>query len=527
LSQTNPTLLPGTDNASDPFFSPDSQWIGFFADNKMKKISVAGGGVVTLVDGVGNRGASWGDGGDIIAQLTPNTIAGLFRIPAAGGRPQLLANPLQKGEVNHRWPQILPGGRSVLFTTSTVAGDYENGLIDVLELKTGQWKTVQRVGYFGRFVPSGHLVYVSHGTLFAVPFDLRRLEVRGAPVPVLDDVAGDAYTGAGQFDFSSTGTLVYLSGKSPGQGPIVWRDKTGKTEILLAEQRSYISPRLSPDGKRLAFSVAQATLEVYDWQRNTMTRLSSGDRSFQGGDSPVWTPDGTHLVFRRLSNPGIPPTTSLWWIRADGASGAQRLLEGAGNLNPYSFSPDGRRLAFSQANNNGVGLWTLPLKSADPEHPEAGTPELFLKTERPQEPAFSPDGQWIAYTSQESRPSQIYVRAFSDPSRARYPISTTGGRNPVWSRTGRELFFEEPTDNRVWVVTYTARGTTFIADKPRLWSDTQLREASVGQWNFDLDPDRDRLVIFPKLDRVPDRLGSVHVTVLLNFFDELRRRVPQ
>jgi serine/threonine-protein kinase len=528
LNQTGYTLLPGTENASDPFFSPDGEWIGFFADSKMKKIPVDGGLAVTLVDGVGNRGASWSDGGDIIAQLAPNAVIGLFRVPAIGIprgiNPDVLTRPVQKGEVNHRWPQVLPGGNAVLFTTSTVSGQYEQGLIDVLLLKTGQWKTVQRGGYFGRYVPSGHLIYISQGTLFAVPFDLDRLEVRGTPVPLFDDVAGDAYTAAGQFDFSRTGTFVYLNGKAPEQGPIAWLDRIGKTETLLAEPRSYLGPRLSPDGKRLAFSVEQATVQVYDWQRNTTIQLSSEGGGFQGGDSPVWTLDGTHIVFRRLSNPGSAPKTSLLWIRADGALGPQQLLEGDGALSPYSFSPDGKRLAYSQVTQTGEKLWTVLLDATDPEHPHLGTPELFLKTERPLEPAFSPDGKWMAYTSVESRPNQIYVRPFSGPESARYPISTTGGAHPVWSRTSRELLFENPTDNRVWVVTYTIKANTFIADKPRLWPGAQLLETN--SWNFDLAPDGNRLALFSRPDSATHRTGSVHVTVLLNFFDELRRRVP-
>jgi serine/threonine-protein kinase len=214
LDQTNPTFLAGTENASDPFFSPDSQWIGFFADSKMKKISVAGGAAFTLCDAPGARGASWGEDGNIVVTLSAGTGTGtgLSRVSAAGGTPQTLTKP-GEGESSHRWPQILPGGQAVLFTSSTVAGAYEDGSIQVLSLKTGQWKVVQRGGYFGRYLATsnraGQLVYVHQGALLGVPFDLDRLEVLGTPVLLLEDVAGDPATAGGQFDVSRNGTFVY------------------------------------------------------------------------------------------------------------------------------------------------------------------------------------------------------------------------------------------------------------------------------------------------------------------------------
>ena len=220
LDQANPTFLAGTENASDPFFSPDGQWIGFFADGKMKKISVAGGAAVTLCDAPSARGASWGEDGNIVVTLNSSAGIGLSRVSAAGGTPQTLTKPGDKNEVSHRWPQILPGGQAVLFTSSTVTGAYDDGSIQVLSLKTGQWKMVQRGGYFGRYLATsnraGQLVYVHQGTLLGVPFDLDRLEVRGTPAPLLEDVAGDPSTAGGQFDVSRNGTFVYLGGKSSG-----------------------------------------------------------------------------------------------------------------------------------------------------------------------------------------------------------------------------------------------------------------------------------------------------------------------
>jgi serine/threonine-protein kinase len=338
LNQSVPTLLTGTDNATDPFFSPDGKWIGFFADGRMKKISVEGGAAVTLCNVENARGASWGEDGNIIATLGSATGIGLSRVPDAGGAPQTLTKPLvEKGEVSHRWPQILPGGQSVLFTSSTVNGFYDDGFIEVLSLKTGQWKVVQRGGYFGRYVPvsnrSGYLVYVHQATLFGVAFDPGRLEVRGTPVPLLEDVAGEQVMAAGQLDFSRNGMLVYLSGKGSGQNwPVVWLDSAGKTQSLYATPGNYYSPRFSPDGKRLALSLGTNDIQVYDLQRDNMTRLTFKTLN---NSYPVWTPDGKHIVFRAQSGTSL----SLQWIRSDGGGEAQQLLEGKTELRPYSFPP--------------------------------------------------------------------------------------------------------------------------------------------------------------------------------------------
>jgi Tol biopolymer transport system component len=519
-------LLAGTENAADPFFSPDGQWIGFFADQKMKKISVQGGTAVTLCDALSARGASWGKDGSII--VNPRTTSnGLSRVPAAGGTPQAITKPGDQGELTHRWPQILPGGQAVLFTGHTLVAAFDNASIEVLSLKTGQWKTVQRGGYFGRYVPSGHLVYIHQGTLFAVGFDLDRLEVRGTPAPLLQDVAGNAATGGGQYDVARNGTLVYLSGKSSAASwPVAWMESSGRTQPLLAAPGQYYMPRFSPDGKRLALVVRSAggdDIQVYDWQRDTMTRLTFT----QGNQNrfPVWTPDAKHIVFQFL----YPGGNSIRWVRADGAGEAQTLLESKVGLAPYSFSPDGRRLAYYDSSVTESDLWTLPLDVSDPERPKPGKPELFLRTPfNQQAPAFSPDGRWIAYVSNESGLTEVYVRPFpagASSGSGKWQISTGGGEHPIWSRNGRELFYETP-DNRIMAATYTAKADTFAADKPRLWSDKQILEASTEIWNLDLAPDGKRFAMFPRPDATVEQKGSVHVTVLLNFFDELRRRVP-
>jgi Tol biopolymer transport system component/tRNA A-37 threonylcarbamoyl transferase component Bud32 len=529
LDQVNPTLLAGTENAVDPFFSPDSQWIGFFMDGKMKKISVQGGAAVTLCDAPGAAGASWGEEGWIV--LSPTRTSGLSRVPEVGGTPQAISNPGEKGEVVHRWPQILPGGQAVLFTGHTVAADFDNASIEVLSLKTGQWKVVQRGGYFGRYLPTsngaGHLVYIHKGTLFAVGFDLDRLEVRGTPAPLLESVAGNDVVGAGQYDVARNGTLIYLSGKSSAVIlTVAWMESTGKIHPLLPSPGFYFAPRFSPDGKRLALALGPpgaGDIQVYDWQHDTITRLTFTQTNLY----PVWAPDGKHIAFQSQSG----GANSLWWIRADGAGEPQPLLESKDTLIPSSFSPDGQRLAFADSRpDTSFDLWTLPLDVSDPEHPKVGKPELFLQTPFDERgPAFSPDGRWIAYTSGQSGRFEVYVRPFpggASSGSGKWQISTAGGAHPIWSRNGRELFYET-LDNRIMVSTYTAKTDSFAADKPLPWSNTQIMELfGTGIWNLDLSPDGKRFAVIARPEATGEQRGSVHVTVLLNFFDELRRRVP-
>jgi serine/threonine-protein kinase len=521
LDQAQATLLASTDNGSDPFFSHDGQWIGFFAAGQLKKISVQGGAPVTLCTASTEQGASWGEDGNII--LAMSNIGGLSRVSGNGGTPQPLTK-LANGEATQRWPQILPGGQAVLFTGSSSANALDGATIEAVQLKTGERKILHRGGYFGRYLPSGHLVYMHQGTLFGVPFDAIRLELRGMPTPLIEDVAGNANMGRGQFDsaraLSGPGTFVYLAGKGVSQSwPVVWLDSSGKTQPLLTTPGVYNYPRFSPDGQHLALIAITGNSNdvfVYDIQRETMRRLTFTGQSSQ----PVFSPDGKHIAFRSISSAGI----SLSWVRADGAGETQQLLKSSNNVFAYSFSPDGRRLAYNETNpDTGQDIWTLPLDLSDPDHPKPGKPELFLRTPTNELlPAFSPDGRWIAYRSDELETSEIFVRPYPGPG-GKTQISTGGGLYAIWSSSGRELFFETP-DNRIMVVDYTANGDSFIPGKPRLWSDKQIFYPGVV--NLTLAPDGKRFAVFPMPEAMGGEKGSVHVTFLLNFFDELRRRVP-
>lgn len=522
LSETRPALLAGTENGRDPFFSPDGEWIGFFADGKMRKIPVQGGVPAVLCDTVSARGASWGSDGNVIAAL--NITGGLSRIPAEGGTPQPITKP-RGAASTHCWPQTLPGSDAVLFTLSPSQVAFEEASIAAVSLKTGEIKILVRAGYFGRYLPTGattgYLVYVHDGVLFGAPFDPARLELGGTPKPLLEDLASDPTSGVGQFSFSRTGTFLLRNGKSSaGSWPVWWLDNTGKTKTLIATPGFYITPRFSPDGQKLALVQLEASerrLLVYDWQRDTTSRLAF---SAQQISYPTWSPEGKHIVFKFSSADRF----GLGWIRADGAGENQRLLDSKNLVLPYSFFPDGRRLAYEELDpDTGWDLWTLPLDVSDPDHPKAGKPEPFLRTPANEiYPAVSPDGRWIAYDSYESGSWEVYVRPFPGPG-GKWQVSSSGGHLAVWSRNGRELFFQN-LDNRIMVANYEAKNGSFVTGKPRLWSDQQLRDVELNL-SYDLAPDGKRFAIFPEL-KAPEEKGDVHITFLLNFFDELRRGAP-
>jgi len=517
IDQSQATILSGTEGAADPFFSPDGQWIGFFADQKLKKISVQGGAPFTLCEAVYPRGAAWGEDGNIIVALDGLHLS---RIPEAGGTPQIVAKPEDHGLRTYRWPQILPGGDTLLVTATNAAGNFEDANIAAISLKTGQLKMVQRGGYFGRYLPSGHLIYIHQGTLFAVPFDLKRLETSGVPAPQLQDVAGFPVSGGGQLDFSQTGILVYLAGKSmPTSRSLVWLDGAGKQAPLFTAPGPTLTPRFSPDGKRLALAV-NGDISVYDLERGALTRITFTPGALNR--SSVWTPDGRHIVFAPAAGGG------LWWIRADGSGQPGRLLETIGITGPGSFSPDGKRLAFSQGSQATANdIWILPLDTTDPDHPKPGKPELFVGTPgNDVGPAFSPDGRWIAYASDESGSFHVYVRpsGASSGSGGKWQISTAPGRFPMWSPNRKELFFVS-MDGHIQVAEYTVNGEAFVPGKPRQWCETPV-SAVANNPNLDLAPDGKRFVAFPASEGGGADKASLHVTFLLNFFDELRRRMP-
>jgi Tol biopolymer transport system component len=373
------------------------------------------------------------------------------------------------------------------------------------------------------------LVYVNQATLFAVAFDLAKLETRGTAVPVLDDVAYYPGTGTGQFDVSRTGTLVYrrASGAASALTTVQWVDPTGKKEQLRAKPGTFQSLRLSPDGKRVALAGGPEGVWVYDPQRDTNTRLTPGITSLTPGAagyfSPVWSPDGRYVVFGS--------TDGIVQARADGASQPQALTQSKSGQIPWSFTSEGKRLAYHEVTGNRQ-IWTVPLEDQGGQL-KAGKPEPFLKSRFSDiNPSFSPDGRWLAYYSDESGQNEVYVRAFPPPSSGqggKWQVSNNGGTGPRWSRSGHELVYR--SGDQIMAASYTANGDTFVPEKPRVWiaklGGTPVQVPNPAQqMDWDLAPDGKRVAVLTPLETA-EALTQVHeVVFLLNFFDELRRRVP-
>ena len=521
LDELEATALSGTENGQDPFFSPDGQWIGFFADGKLKKISVQGVAAVRVCDAVSGHGGSWSEDGTIV--FTPDVRGALFKVSSAGGTAQpLTALDQQAGEVTQRWPQVLPGGKAVLFTSNTHGGNYEDADIVAYSMSSGQRKTVQHGGFYARYVPTGHVVYMHDGTLFAVPFDLKRLEVTGQPAPILGGVVAVPGDASAQFSFSEGGNLVYVAGHVGLQAfSIYWMDSQGKFTPLRKPPADYYNPVFSPDGKRLAMEINDGKrndIWVYEWERDTLTRLTfnGGDR-LEDNTKPIWTPDGQRITYASFEKSGV---SDLYWTRADGSGDTLRLTETKNKKVPSCWSPDGKVLAFDQLKSGTTwNTLTMTIEGSEKLGWKLGEPKLFFDSPFTQDMSvFSPDGHWLAYESNESGNSQVYVRPFPGPG-GTWQVSTGGGRFPKWSRNGKELFYLTQ-DNKIMVATYTASGDSFRPDKPRLWSPGQLTER-----NFDLYPDGKRFAVL-KASAATQSPPSNKVIFIFNFFEELRRKVP-
>jgi eukaryotic-like serine/threonine-protein kinase len=508
LDRFEATPIPGTEGAETPFFSPDGQWVGFFADGKLKKVSLSGGVVMTLCSAPENRGASWGPDDTII--FAPSITLGLFRVSAAGGTPRPLTFlDRKKGDLFHRWPEILPGNRAALFTIST-GGSSDKARIGVLSLETGETTRLVEGGTYARYVPSGHLVYARAGELLAVPFDLKRLEVTGPPVTILKGVSMHPIAGAAQFSFSGDGSLAYVPGGSKvGERTLVWVDRDGAPQPLPAPQRPYLFPRLSPDGQRLAVSIqgANSGLWVYDLGRGTLSRLTESILPPRSN----WTPDGKHVTFASAQSGAM----DLYWTPADGSGAVERLTTSENFQVPGSWSPDGQVLAFSEADpTTGWDIWMLRLQGDRKPRP-------FLQTPANESgPLFSPDGHSVAYGSDESGRNEIYVRPFPGPG-GKMQISSDGGTEPMWARNGRELFYR---NGDKMMVTAVETQPVFAASRPKLLFEGHY-ETGIGPFEagYDVSPDGQKFLMIKASEQEP---AATQLNVVLNWSDELRRLAP-
>jgi serine/threonine-protein kinase len=409
----------------------------------------------------------------------------------------------------------------VLYTSHTGTIAFDEASLVVQPLPSGPRKTIQRGGYFGRYLPTGHIVYIQEGTLFSVPFDLDRLEVSGQAVPVLEGVNAISRSGGANFAVSANGTFVYLPGRSGAdERPIDWMDSSGAITPLRTTRANWRNIQFAPDGRHVAMEISdgsQTDVWTYEWAADRPSRLTL-DTNLD--EKPVWTPDGARIAY--ASRRGDRLTFNLYWQRADGSGDVQRLTESSNPQWPGSWHPSGRFLAFSeQTPQNNEDIVILSLDGDERAGWKTGKATVFVSSPgRDREPVFSPDGRWLAYMSNRSGRSEVYVRPFPG-SAGEWVISTGGGSYPVWSRTRRELFYTTP-DRQIVVVPYTAEGDAFRAEKPQLWSERRyLATTGVAARSYDLHPDGNRfaLTAIPEA-QVESRRDKL--VFIFNFFDVLR-----
>ena len=488
--------IPGTEGARQPFFSPDGQWLGYHLEpsGRLRKVSVTGGPSLPLGPSVpyaDTRGASWGPD-DVIVFSPDLGRNGLMRVSAAGGVPEVLTVPdTAQGETRHRFPEILPGGHAVVFTI--LSGDVSTARLAVASLESGRVTHLLELGTDPHYVDTGHLIYArSDGSVMAVPFDLGTLAVTGQAIPLLDDLA--------ELALSRNGSLAYIAGGGASGGTLVLVDRQGAETPVNAEVRSFRDPKFSPGGDRLAV-VVEGDIWVYDMDQGTLSV-----RTFDGFNRyPTWTPDGKRIAFSS-SRAGLQ---SLFTVPADGSGSPESLLQREKVLWQSEWSPDRKWLAFREGNvDPGNGdILAVPVEGEDQApRPIAQTPfneRMF---------AISPDGRWIAYTSDQSGRNEVYVRGCPDPV-GQVQVSVEGGIGAAWSPDGRELFYR--TANGMMAAVIETGPSFKVRKRELLFEDDYARNPGGAQ--YDIDPRSGQFLLIKRA------VGDVSIVVVVNWFEEVRR----
>ena len=506
MDRVDAVEIPGTEQAASPFFSPNGLWLGFFSAGKLKKVSLSAGSPIVLAEASNNRGATWGKDGSIV--FTPGTIGGLMRISDAGGTVKQVTVPDSASrERTHRWPHFLPDGKTVLFTVGTTesADYYEDATIEAVNLGTGARKVILRGASTAQYVQSGYLLYSRSGVLYAAPFDAKRLMVTGEATTLIPDLTGDVLSGAMHYAVSNDGTLVYIPGQLAGsERSLVRLDRTGKATALNVPKQYYAVPRFSPDGQRIALVIVSNTdtdIWVYDRRRETLTRLTFG------GDNrtPIWSPDGRRIAYCNHAEGSQGVFVKL----ADGSGKTEQLLAGYGRTFIDAWSRDGTVMLLARLDRQSQSdIYLLPLQGSAKPRPLIATPFDEYGA------GLSPDGKWLAYTSNESGVYEIYVQPFPDLA-GKWQISTSGGQEPRWSSDGQTLYFYNGT--QMMTVPITTR-PSFAAGKLQVLFDSYRPPDVESGITYDVSPDGQYFVTIVADDvAVGDR-----ITVVLNAFEGLK-----
>jgi serine/threonine protein kinase/Tol biopolymer transport system component len=503
IDNPDATVIPGTEGGDQPFFSPDGQWVGFFAtQGKLRKASIRGGAAQTLLNDVGNmRGATWAADGTIY--FAPTGLSGIWKIPPGGKPEEVTKLDRQKGEVSHRFPQILPDGKHILFEVWTGPGSEER-YVDVQSVDTGIRQRLVQSAQTPRYVSAGFLVFSRDQILMAAPFDLAHLTLTADPVQLIEHARQREGT---QYAVSDTGRLAYITAAGRQEGRLVWVNRKGEAEPLPLPPRNYQGEAvLSDDGSKAAVGIngGSVGLWIYDFSRATLAPLVTPDGSTQAA---VWTPDGKRIVYRGTRK-GF---RNLFWKPVDGLGNEERLTTSENFQTPGSWSPDGRWLAFWEVDPvTRSDIWVIDM-SGDRK------PVPFINTSASEaNPHFSPDGRWIAYTSDESGKSEVYVSRFPGPP-SKIPISNNGGTEPAWSRNKRELLYRNGTKMMAVDVQLSP---AFSAGAPHMLFDSPYAFTVNGISAFDTSLDGQRLLMIQ-----PGETGvaPTQIDLVLNWFEELRQ----
>ena len=515
IGQLEGIPLAGTDGVRQPFFSPDSQWIGFFSGSELKKIAVTGGPPVTLcrIGDAPPRGGTWSED-DTILFATASSADGLMRVAAAGGEPRSVSKPEPgRGERDHILPSVLPGGRAALFTV--VADTANTSKIAAIDLATGAVTPLVAAGSHAEFMAPGFLVFAAAGSLRAVRFDAERLQVLTDAVPVLEGVM-TAPSGAAYFAVSKSGSLLFVPGSfTQMANRFVWMNRRGQEDPVAAPPRAYSNPRLSPDDTRLALDVRDQSQDIWIWHfaRQTLERLTSDPAIDQ---NPVWTKDGRRIVF--TSARAGPSNPNLYAQAADGTGQAERWTTSANVQVPFWISGDGLSLLFMEFSGSTRPDLMLLHREAKPRT------EPLIQTRFAESSAdVSPDGRWIVYQSDESGPPEIYVRPFPKVDEGRWQISTAGGTRPVWGRDGKELFFLDLSRGMISVPVRTA--PTFTSGQPTKLFDSGAFFGLPGR-SYDVSLDSQRFLVVKEANQPGRDTSPPSMVMVLNWIEELKARVP-
>ena len=518
LDQFQTDVLDGTDGGTHPFFSPDGRWVGFFANGALKKVPVAGGTATVICSTPQAHGASWAPD-DTIVFARPDS--GLMRVSANGGTPEPVTTlNAARGERGHDWPQVLPDGRSVLFTI-VLGSDFGVGF-GVVPLEGGDTRVIARGTALkadegsllptgdlvqARYVASGHLVYGQVGAIWGLGFDLAQLAAHGSPIELIEDVFEGGGGGAIFFAVTEPGALVYVPGGTDRS--LVLADRRGRTTPIGNTRAPFRLLRLSPDGRRLAVCIdvpgGPTSIWAFDVERGTRTRITSSEYHSL---LPVWTPDG-----RQIAHNGASRTEGLavYLQPAEEGGKGERLLSRPSNHEPYSWTPDGHTLLFSTRHSEtrwDIWAFTLPDRVVTP---------VLVTPDNDRIPMISPDGEWLAYISDESGRYEVYVRPFRRPG-ARIPISIDGGTEPVWSRDGKELFFRRGNEFHAVSVKTAA---SLQVDRPQFLFAHGLPFVSSEISSYDVTPDGQH---FAMIESDPES-APTHFRLVTNWTEELSNRV--